>query len=103
MTGMRAQAGYEIGFIVFALFYYGFVTLAAVSWPGGSAVVSGSLVTPALPAAPGILDYLAWVIGMAWFYISAFWAFNISIQVLGLISLTITLAMGYIILKLIRG
>jgi hypothetical protein len=100
---MRAQAGYEIGFLLFALFYYAFVTWAAASWPSSTGTVSGALVIPTLPTAPNILDYLVWALSMAWFYISAFWAFHINIPVLVFISLTITLGVGYVILKLIRG
>ena len=99
----RGQAGFEIMFVIFALFYLGFVTWGAANWPGATGTVTGSLSVPTLPAAPGILDYLAFAITTAWFYASAFIAFNINLPVVGLLSTTITLGMLYVVAKLIRG
>lgn len=100
---MRAQSGFEIGFILFAIFYYGFVTFFAAAWPGATGMVTGEIVVPVLPPAPGVLDYLFWALNMAWFYASTFWAFNINVPLVGLISLTLVLGVGYVIAKLIRG
>lgn len=103
MAQKSGQAGFEIGFIVFSLFYFGFVTYAAAAWPGASGTVTGSLSVPTLPAQPGILDYLSFVFVMAWFYVTAFLGFNINIPVLGLITTVIALTMVFIVARLIRG
>lgn len=102
-SSLKGQMGFEISFVLMAIFYLAFVTMASALWPGASGVVTGGLSLPALPTQPGILEYLSFAISSVWFYLVAFFAFNIAIPVIGLITLTMALGMAYVVAKVIRG
>jgi hypothetical protein len=100
---MKAEMGFEIGFIFFSIFYIGFLGWASAEWPGASDYIAGNISAPTMPAQPNVLDYLFFAIQQAWYFLTAYISFNIAMPVLGLISLSITLTMVWCVIRLIRG
>ena len=107
ISNRKGQTGTGvIAFLIVAIFYLLFATWAAGEWavtqPEAAAeYFQAEVIVPTVPDQPGVLEYAGFVLDTLWFYLTAFFSFNVAIPVVALISTCILLVLIFIVASIL--